>query len=78
MRFFFKTLMSLFVFLWPLISMATQAQSGYGVVGEQEKYNVLIVGLFGLIFVMFAIMGVIGYLWYRKSKYKKKKVILNV
>ena len=40
--------------------------------------NVIVGSLMALVAVKFSIAGTVGYLWYRKSKYKKQKVILYI
>ena len=44
-------------------------------VGQQT--NLIVAGLMALVAVKFSIAGMLTYLWYRKSKYRKQKVILD-
>lgn len=43
-----------------------------------DQVNIVVGGLFLLVFIKIMIAGIIGYLWYRKSKFRKEKVILDV
>ncbi len=43
-----------------------------------SQVNIVVGGLFLLVFMKFLIAGIIGYLWYRHSKFKKEKIILDI
>ncbi len=61
--------------------------TGLPVTGEESvtqtqsaayQSNIIVGSLMALVAMKFSIVGILGYLWYRKSKYKKQKVILDV
>ncbi len=45
---------------------------------SQQNVNIVVGGLFLLVFIKLLVAGILGYLWYRNSKFKKQKVILDV
>jgi hypothetical protein len=67
-------LTALFLLATPLIG----AESGTETQSAAYQSNVIVGSLMALVAIKFSIAGTLGYLWYRKSKYKKQKVILDV
>jgi hypothetical protein len=55
--------------------LAADAGSGQPDAGQQT--NLIVAGLMAFVAVKFTIAGTLAYLWYRKSKYRKQKVILD-
>lgn len=76
---YFNKLVFCFSFLLvaasPLIG-AEEASTKANDVAHQS--NMIVASLATLVLIKFTIAGTLGYLWYRNSKYKKQKVILDV
>jgi hypothetical protein len=54
------------------------AEGGKETQSAAYQSNIIVGSLMALVAIKFSIAGTLGYLWYRKSKYKKQKVILDV
>lgn len=52
--------------------------NGTNTASASSQVNIVVGGLFLLVFMKLVVAGILGYLWYRHSKYKKEKVILDI
>lgn len=68
------TLILLFLVLQSSIALAQSSKEAMA----NNQVNIVVGCLFLLVFIKIIIASIIGYLWYRKSKFRKEKIILEV
>jgi len=68
------------LFILPLLLAGggLQANAATKITSASLNTNLIVGGLFLLVFIKLSVAAVIGYFWYRKSKFKKQKIVLDI
>ena len=74
-----KAKMAIFsIICFGLLIAPLQLLGGEGQPTAQNQVSFVVACLGILVFMKFLVIGVLGYLWHRNSKYKKQKIILDI